>query len=79
MSDNEYLKRCLEVQRSFKELYGSGLVAVGYDYIQVNEEMFREMFPDGADRESDPKGGIILMYGDYNGMEIVAGRSEEKP
>lgn len=78
MSDNEYLKKCLEVQRAFKELYGSGLVAVASDYIQVNEEMFREMFPNGADRESDPNNGIILMYGDYNGLEVVAGRSEEK-
>lgn len=63
---------------AFKELYGKGLVAVASDYIQVNEEMFREMFPDGADRESDPKHGIILMYVDYNGLEVVAGRSEEK-
>lgn len=79
MRDNEYLKKCLEVQRAFKDLYGGGLVAVASDYIHVTEEMFHEMFPDGADRESDPKYGIILMYGDYNGLEVVAGRSEEKP
>lgn len=76
MTNAQYLDKCLWLQKHFKELYNTmGLVDIASSYVQVTDEMFQALFPDGADEERR-NGLYVYKRKKYKGVDIISVKKE---
>jgi hypothetical protein len=74
MTNEELINRMWEVQREIKKLSKhSGFVAITENFIQIDDEVFSAVFPDGpvqCDKDEDL--GSVHMMHPYKDTEVWA-------